>query len=694
MTPRPRPARQTLAPRARALAQHALALLGYVLLTLLYMRPAARVLATHLAPDPGDPLFNLVVLKWGIRQWQMGLPDFWNMPFFFPAHQVATYSDHLLGPSALAALFTAIVPNALAAYNLMFLGSFALSGWSTWFVLRRCGLAMPAAFLGGCMFAFSPFRWDQMSHVQVLLTQWIPLTLWSWDRLLAAPGWRRALAFLPLYLLHVTGGTYLAYMIHIPMAIQFLCRLPALWRQQRPAAVRVLIPTGMLCAVVLFVLFRPYLAESHEKKRSRSEVQVYSASLPSYLTPSDRNLYGVLRPEVLHRAENVLFPGIMVSVLAIAAALRLRRERGTTASTLAGLARPKQVALFALGLLAAVAWFDGELRTWILSGGLEISRVPKRLLVTIALAVVVPALAIAWRPRRAFAQLGLGALVALAAVWGVFRWCRIPLSTLTTYRLGMTVICAGLLAWFLWRRWTPGARRFLPTLEPWRRGLLISGVACFLLSFPMVYLPMMKFVPGLSGMRVPARFFPFISFPLVVLAAGELDRRWRATRPDRRRTFVTVATALVLLEVAPLPINWEPLPSEAELAPVYHWLARQPAVDGVLELPISDDTTDISYMYAMTLHWKPLVNGYSGYIADHYSTLKTTCCFPLPDAEQLRALRDWGVTHVLLHTKWLDKRWERKRAIAWAAEPGIRVEYEDPTSRVYRIAPSKVHRDG
>ena len=71
----------------------------------------------------------------------------------------------------------------------------------------------------------NPFE-DRAADFDPLVDQWIPLTLWSWDRLLAAPGWRRALAFLPLYLLHVTGGTYLAYMIHIPMAIQLLCRLP------------------------------------------------------------------------------------------------------------------------------------------------------------------------------------------------------------------------------------------------------------------------------------------------------------------------------------------------------------------------------------------------------------------------------------------------------------------------------------
>ena len=672
MIPRPLAAQGTAESPLRAAVEHTLAFLAFAALTMLYMRPAALVLATHLAPDPGDPLFNLVVLKWGIRQWHLGLADFWNLPFFFPARQVTTFSDHLLGPSALATLFTAVVPNALAAYNVMFLGSFVLCGWSTWYVLRRMGLGLPTAFLGGCMFAFAPFRWDQMSHVQILLMHWIPLTLWTWDRLLAAPGWRRALAFLPFYVLHLTGGTYLAYMIHIPMAIQLACRAPGLWRGKRVQALRVLVPVGLACAILLLAIFRPYLAASHQQKRNRAEIQIYSASLVSYLTPGDHNLYSVLWPDALHRPENVLFPGIAVSALAIAAAWHFRRARSAASTVFAALTRRRQLVLLFLGALAAAAWIGGELRTWILSGPAKVNAL---VLVALALAVGLPALALAGRRWRNLVLPAAAAALIVAAILAVARWRHVPLAAFSTYRLGMTAICAGLVAWFLWTRWTPGVARFLPSLDPWRRGLLISGVACFLLSFPMIYLPMMNYLPGLSGMRVPARFLPFVLFPLVVLAAGELDRRWRAARPERRRAFGMIAAALVLLEVAPRPINWEPLPSEAELAPVYHWLARQPAVDGVLELPISDDTTDISYMYAATLHWKPLVNGYSGGEPPDYELLDTSLqdIATRPD-RAWQALLDSGATHVVVHetmfvrdegpslTAWITKRGGREVA--------------------------------
>jgi len=91
-------------------------------------------------------------------------------------------------------------------------------------------------------------------------------------------------------------------------------------------------------------------------------------------------------------------------------------------------------------------------------------------------------------------------------------------------------------------------------------------------------------------------------------------------------------------------------------------------------------------MYFATLHWKPLVNGYSGYIPEHYAELMRNCCYPLPDQEQLGQLRRWGVTHVLLHKKELIDRWERRRAWHWLDDPSISLEYEDDNDRVYGIA--------
>jgi hypothetical protein len=53
-------------------------------------------------------------------------------------------------------------------------------------------------------------------------------------------------------------------------------------------------------------------------------------------------------------------------------------------------------------------------------------------------------------------------------------------------------------------------------------------------------------------------------------------------------------------------------------------------------------------MLASTRHWHPILNGYSGFVpASYVEHWKRFSSFP--DVTSLRALRDAGVTHVVIH---------------------------------------------
>src|SRR5436853_5930425 len=130
----------------------------------------------------------------------------------------------MLGPAAQLALFEAVIPNAIAGYNFLFLTSFIASALTTCWVLRRCGLSWVAAGLAGWMFAYSSFKVSQTSHLQMLIAQWIPLTLWFWDRLLVERTAKNAVLFLLFYLLNLSGACYYAYMIHFPLAAILVSR--------------------------------------------------------------------------------------------------------------------------------------------------------------------------------------------------------------------------------------------------------------------------------------------------------------------------------------------------------------------------------------------------------------------------------------------------------------------------------------
>ena len=544
----------------------------YTTLTLIYLWPLPRLWSDHLGPDLGDPLFNLYVLKWGAHQIRLGLPDFWNANIFYPTRGALALSDHLLGPAAQLALFLMVIPNAIAGYNFLLLSSFVGSALAVCWVLRRHGLSWTAAALAGWMYAFSSFRLSQMPHLQVLIAQWIPLTLWFWDRLLAERTVKNAALFLAFYLLHLSGGCYLAYMIHFPLLAILVCRALAERRELFSLrSLRVLAAVALIAGAAAAMLFLPYarISKTLGATRAPAEIQEFGATWVSYFSPARENLYfGPWAEQLLHRV--------------------LEDEDAEL------FFRPEN-SLFA-GFLPTVLFFAGAF--------------------------------IAWRRRKAGPP------------------------------------------------------------DVWLRGLALSGLLCFLLSLRRVYLPLMQIVPGLSGMRVPARFDAFVSLTVVYFAALAVEALLRSVRRPRGRAAVAAALALILAaELAPRELPWERLPREEELPEVYRWLRDQRDVRALIEIPISGDSRETDYLYAATVHWKPIANGYGGYMPVSHQMLTDRIHF-LPGPAVFGLLRDWWITHIVVHARRPSRvqalrRWEGR----FANGPNRRLErvYTSDGIYVYRL---------
>lgn len=504
----------------------------YTAYGLFYLRPVWQVWQDRIAPNTADPLFNLWVLKWGAHQIRMGLPDLWNANIFHPTRGTLALSDHLIGPALQIALFD----NAIAGYNVLFFTSFVLTGLAVCWVLRRSGASWIAAVLAGAMYAFSPFRLTHLNHIQLLLAQWAPLTLWFWDRLLAERRVRHAVLFLVFYLLNVTGGAYLAYMVHIPLLVILANRM-AIHRRELLGGWRVLVPVVLVAGGALIAVFLPYVAIGKELglARDADEIHEYGATLASWVSP----------------ARNAL-------------------------------------------------WF----------GPISKAYTQKKL---------GPAAEPFFRPENALFAGFVPALLAALGLWVV--WKRRP--------------------------------------DPWERGLLLSGLACFALAHSIVYVPMMHVLPGLSGMRVPARFAVFVSLALVHLAARGTDHLLA-----RRKNWLVGLLALVLfLELAPRPVRWARLEREEDFPEVYSWIAKQDDVEAILELPVRPNNSENVYMYYSTRHWKPIANGFSGYRPESHRRITESMRF-LPDENGLDLLSELGITHLVVHTRALKKpamlrSWER-----------------------------------
>ncbi|HEX6201800.1 MAG TPA: hypothetical protein VF100_02280, partial [Thermoanaerobaculia bacterium] len=452
-----------------------------------FLRPIWRLGATHLPQGLGDPLFNLYLLAWVGRQLRLGLPDLWGANFFFPVPDALALSDHMIGPGAQAAAIEAATGGGpIAAYNVLFFLSFALAGTTTFAVLRAGGLGRAAAFVGGSVFAFSPYRWEQTYHLQVLLAQWIPPLLWSFHRLLERPRAAAAAAFLLFYVLHVTGGNYLAYLVHVPLLALLAERLLRGEERRRllsTSSLRVLLPAAAACALLLALIFQPYLeaGRRHGMHHVVENYQQFGATLVAQATPAKANwYYPPLRPPLKSlgpgypgagwRVEKALFPGFLAALLAaVGAAVLWRRHRRRLTS---GPDARRRGGLAALTCAAVAVFLAADLLTlgW-------------------------------WRPAW---------IAALGGLDGAYTRLGIAFAVLVAARLA------------LGRRWTGSWPLALPTAKAWERGLLYGALASWLLAFPLVFEPLAEVVPGFGGMRTPTRTWPFVSFAIAWLAGRGL----------------------------------------------------------------------------------------------------------------------------------------------------------------------------
>ncbi|HET9768088.1 MAG TPA: hypothetical protein VFS60_14635, partial [Thermoanaerobaculia bacterium] len=266
----------------------------------------------------------------------------------------------------------------------------------------------------------------------------------------------------------------------------------------------------------------------------------------------------------------------------------------------------------------------------------------------------------------------------------------LPPASLATWTALGAAFAASLALWaWLRRRWRGRPLLRWREMDPWERGLLISGAACLLLTLPLAYVPLMQVVPGMNGMRVPARFAALLAVTVVYFAARGLDLTLARLRRPAAKVLAGIGlAALLALELQPRPVHWVPIPRERELPEVYHWLASRDDVGAVLEVPMRAGGREAPYMYAATLHWKPIANGYSSFLPPSYQQLSAAVGRSLPSAEAVDLAARLGVTHLVVHGERLGPP---ARLRQWEEELGarLRLVHAAGADRVYRLVVSE-----
>jgi hypothetical protein len=216
---------------------------------------------------------------------------------------------------------------------------------------------------------------------------------------------------------------------------------------------------------------------------------------------------------------------------------------------------------------------------------------------------------------------------------------------------GVVVLAlAALAAWYALRTLAAPDDR-MPLMR--RRVLMLAaiaatGVVLSLGTATPIYGWLYAVFPPLRALRAAARFGN-----LFLLGAATLAGLGLACWKVRNRTPAAPVVAIALVAAA----NVESLRAPFQFTPfagiphIYSLLAEPSERVVLAEVPFYPAAAvfeNAPYVLSSTAHWRPLLNGYSGYTPRSYVQFAERFR-TFPDAAAVSAMREAGVTHVMVH---------------------------------------------
>ena len=594
--------------------------LSYLALTLVLTYPLVGRLSSALPSGLSDPLLNVWILWWNATVLPFS-EAWWHAPLFYPTPDGAAFTEHLAGISVFATPIIWVTGSPVVAYNLAFLLSFSLSGLAAYLLCHQLTGRRDAAWVAGLAYGFCPYRIDQLSHLQVLSSYWMPLALLGLHRYLAEPRWRwLALFGLSSLWQGLSNGYYLLY---FPILVVGWLGwfLPAAHRWKRLAAVGAAWVVSVLPLAPVLWKYQ----QVHDRfgfVRSVEEVRSFSADVTGLISaPEILSLWGFL--DAFRRPEGQLFPGLAVVILVVAGLTRVNwaaRDRQTVVVT--WLRRGLAASAAVLFMAAIVGWVVGPWEVTVLG-----------------LVIIVDTL------DKPISE-GLVFLVLFALTSPAVR---------TAHRLGSVFGFYLLAAAALW----------MLTLGPFP---MFMGQQV-ILDAPYLWLMQL---PGFDALRVPARFW-MVAVGCVSIAAGlafarvvPIGARWGRV-------------ALGVVSVAILADGWTTRMSVVQV-PARSAVLERAATGPVLELPLGALAGDVAAMYRAIYHGRPVANGYSGYAAPHYQALAHG--LETLDHDILTVLSRLGVRDLLVNR---NSDIDGAYADYLAAHAGTRLVASDDRETLYRL---------
>jgi len=280
--------------------------------------------------------WNLWWVKYSI--WNLRASPFWCDYLMYPHGINAVFQapSYLYGFLCIPVqLVLGFEKGVALGTNLILIGSTMLSGWGAWLLAKRVTGDSKAAFVAGCAFAFTPFRFWHTGRFHMICTELVVfyvLALWV---ALESGRKRHALAAGALFAaIAYSSATYslYAFLISILIAGRFLIKPGSGLRQVFSQAVTAALAAIVIALPWLFAAIKLAAANPAAASKGMGEMVLYSGDIVGYFFPGrTQKLLGPLLGRIgdgyyggVHGSE--IFLGYVVITAAIIAALKYARR--------------------------------------------------------------------------------------------------------------------------------------------------------------------------------------------------------------------------------------------------------------------------------------------------------------------------------------------------------------------------------
>lgn len=290
----------------------------FVVLTCGVMWPQVRHIPDSAVPHY-DVYFNMWRLDWVAHALATSPRDLFNGNIFYPEPRTLAFSDAMLVEGVIAAPLIWLGTPPVLVHNLMLYGAMAMSGVAMFALVQYLTGSRGAALLSGVIFAFPPYRFEHIMHMELQWVMWVPLAFLALHRTIDRGRVRDGLATGAAVALQTLSsiyyGIFLATLLPISgVLLQFGRNRPNIRRTM------IALAAGAILAVAVIGPYaRPYLlARDRVGERPTGQIRTFAARPADYLlVPRENWLYG--RWQERGEGERRLFPGAVALLLGVVA---------------------------------------------------------------------------------------------------------------------------------------------------------------------------------------------------------------------------------------------------------------------------------------------------------------------------------------------------------------------------------------